>query len=396
MINNFDQLLDRRNTRSYKWDQVEHLFGSKDILPLWVADMDFPSPQAVQDVLVKRAQLGAYGYAIRTDDYFDAIIGWYERRHNWSLDKSWILDAPSVVTTLSLAVEQFSEPGARVVLQSPVYYPFYDVIESNGRVVAKNPLILNDDGQYEMDFSHLEALFQDGAKLMLLCNPHNPGGKVWSREELERLAGLCVKYDVVVVSDEIHCDLVFPGKEHIPFASISEEIADRTITALAATKTFNLPGLHTSFIVVSNRAMRLKLDKRLKSLSLHMAQHFAQDAVIAAYNEGGQWLDEMLGYVKGNLEYALEYLHQHLPEVKPLKPDGTYLLWLDCRALELDQAGIKDLMFKQAKVAFNEGSMFGTEGAGWLRINLACPRTIVEQALKQFVEASRKVLAAKQ
>jgi len=392
MTNSFDQLLDRRNTRSYKWDQVETLFGSKDILPLWVADMDFPSPQAVRDVLVKRAQLGAYGYAVRTDDYFDAIIGWFERRHKWSIQKSWITDVPSVVTTLSLAVEQFSEPGAPVVLQSPVYYPFYDVIESNGRVIAKNPLVIR-DGRYEMDLAHLETLFQSGAKLMLLCNPHNPGGRVWSREELEALADLCLKYEVIVVSDEIHCDLVFPDKEHTPFASISKEIADRTITALAATKTFNLPGLNTSFAVISNREMRVKLEKRVKALSIHMAQHFAQDAVTAAYNEGEQWLDELLVYVKGNLEYSLQYLSEHLPEVKPLRPDGTYLLWIDCRGLGLDPAGLKELMFKQAKVAFNEGSMFGTEGAGWLRINLACPRWIVEQALKQFAEAARKSLA---
>lgn len=394
MSNNFDQLLDRRNTRSYKWDQVESLFGSKDILPLWVADMDFASPKAVQDVLIKRAQLGAYGYAFRTDDYYDAVTGWFARRHKWNIKKEWMIDLPSVVTSLSLAVEQFSEPGAPVVLQSPVYYPFYEVIENNGRVVAKNPLILN-NGRYEMDLAHLETLFQDGAKLMLLCNPHNPGGKVWSREELEALAALVLKYNVIVVSDEIHCDLVFPGNEHTPFASLSEEVADRTITALAATKTFNIPGLHTSFVVISNREMRLKMDKRVKTLSIHMAQHFAQDAVTAAYNEGEQWLDEMLAYVEQNLEYALQYFSEHLPEVKPLRPDGTYLLWVDCRALGLDTAGIKDLMFKQAKVAFNEGSMFGTEGAGWLRINLACPRSIVETALKQFTDAARKVLDAK-
>lgn len=384
----FDTLIDRRNTRSYKWDQCEALFGSKDILPLWVADMDFPSPPAVQEVLKQRASLGAYGYAIREDSYFQSIQNWFQRRHDWKLEKEWIVDSPSVVTTLSLAVELFSEPGAPVVLQSPVYYPFYDVISSNDRVVAANPLVIR-NGRFEMDLEHLESLFQGGAKLLLLCSPHNPGGRVWEREELLALGELCLRYGVIVVSDEIHCDLVFDGHRHIPFATLSPEIEDITITALAATKTFNLPGLLTSFMVVSNKALRSRLEKRLKTLSLHMAQHFAQDAVEAAYREGEDWLEAMLGYVKGNLDYALAYLEEHAPLIKPLKPDGTYLLWLDCRGLGLDKNGLKDLMYKKAKVAFNEGSVFGIEGEGWLRMNLACPRYILEQALAQFCEAAK-------
>lgn len=385
----FDELINRKNSRSYKWDQVGPLFGDKDILPLWVADMDFPSPPAVREVLHKRVELGAYGYAIRTDDYFEAIMSWFQRRHQWKIEKNWIIDSPSVVTTLSLAVEQFTAPGDKVVIQTPVYYPFYDVVESNERVLALNPLI-NRDGRYEMDLEQLETLFRDGAKLLLFCNPHNPGGRVWSREELLALGELCLQYGVIVVSDEIHCDLIFPGHEHVPFATLSDELADITITCLAATKTFNLPGLHTSFMVVSNSGMRARLDKRIKTLSIHMAQHFAQDAVVAAYNEGEQWLEDLLVYVKGNLDYAFAYLKEHLPQVKPMKPDGTYLLWLDCRALGLDKDGLKHLMHKKAKVAFNEGSMFGVEGEGWLRVNLACPRFIVEQALRQFCEAAKQ------
>ncbi|WP_159882125.1 MalY/PatB family protein [Paenibacillus puerhi] len=387
MSYNFDELIDRRNTRSYKWDQAEKLFGHADILPLWVADMDFPCPPAVRDVLVKRAELGVYGYAIHTDSYFDSIVQWYKRRHDWQLDPAWIADSPSIVTSLSLAVELFSEPGSQVVLQSPVYYPFYDVIRSNGRVVAKNPLVIR-NGRFEMDYDHLESLFKGGAKLLLLCSPHNPGGRVWERSELLRLGELCLQYGVTVVSDEIHCDLAFPGHKHIPFASLSPELADITLTCLAATKTFNLPGLHTSFIVASNPQIRRKVVQRIKALSLHMANHFAQDAVQAAYNEGEQWLDDMIAYVKGNLDYALEYLQQHLPQVKPLVPDGTYLLWLDCRGLGLEVKDLKDLMYNKAKVAFNEGSVFGSEGEGWLRINLACPRSIVKRGLDQFCQAA--------
>jgi cystathionine beta-lyase len=384
---NFDQLNDRRNTRSYKWDQGGKLFGEPDILPLWVADMDFLAPPAIQEVLKQRAELGIYGYAIRTDSYLESIVNWFKRRHNWDIETNWITDSPSIVTSLSLAVELFSEPGGQVVIQSPVYYPFYDVIQSNGRVVAKNSLLLQ-NGRFEMDYEHLESLFKGGAKLLLLCSPHNPGGRVWEREELLKLGELCLQYGVIVVSDEIHCDLTFPGHPHIPFASLFPELADITITCLAATKTFNLPGLHTSFIVTSNTSLKRTIDQRLKTLSLHMAQHFAQDAVEVAYNEGAAWLDEMMVYVKGNLDYTLAYLAEHLPEVKPLYPEGTYLLWMDCRELGLDIKGLKDLMFRQAKVAFSEGSVFGTEGEGWLRINLACPRSIVEQALRQFCDAA--------
>lgn len=385
---NFDQRIDRKHTRSYKWDQSEKLFGDPDLLPLWVADMDFLSPPAVRSAIEQRAALGVYGYSVRTDSYLESIVHWYRDRHGWEIESGWINDVPSVVTSLSLAVEQFSEPGSQVVLQSPVYYPFYDVIRSNGRQVAKNPLLIR-NGQFEMDYEQLESLFQNGARLLLLCSPHNPGGRVWSREELLKLGQLCLDYGVTVVSDEIHCDLALPGHKHIPFASLSPELADITITCLAATKTFNLPGLHTSYTVISNPALRRKFDNRIKTLSLHMAQHFAQDAVEAAYRHSAPWLDAMLAYVAGNMEYAIDYLAKHLPEVQPLRPQGTYLLWLDCRGLGLDVAGLKELMFRKAKVIFNEGSMFGTEGEGWLRINLACPRSIVEQALEAFCRAAK-------
>ncbi|MEF3311944.1 pyridoxal phosphate-dependent aminotransferase [Paenibacillus sp. GYB004] len=383
----FDRRIDRRNTRSYKWDQSEKLFGDKDILPLWVADTDFASPPAVREVIEKRAAIGMYGYSIRHDGYLQAIVDWYRRNHGWAVEPEWIIDSPGVVTSLALAVELFSEPGAAVVIQTPVYYPFYDVIRNNGRTVAMNPL-LHQGGRFEMDYGQLEKLFQDGAKLMLLCSPHNPGGRVWSEDELRKLGELCRQYGVTIVSDEIHGDLALPGYTHRPLASLSPELAEITISCLAATKTFNMPGLHTSFIIVSDPAKRRKLDQRFKALSLHMAQHFAQDAVEAAFNHGEDWLEQMKEYVAGNVEFAISYLAEHLPEVKPMRPEGTYLLWVDCRALKLDPAGLKDLMFRKAKVAFTEGSVFGTDGEGWLRINLGCPRSIVEEALEAFCRAA--------
>lgn len=388
----FDRIIDRKGTRSYKWDQSEKLFGSSDITPLWVADMDFESLPEVKEALLKRAELGVYGYSIPSESYKTAAIGWFERRHGWSIKPEWMTDSPGIVTSLSLAVELFSEPGADVILQSPVYYPFYDVIQMNGRKVAKNPL-LQQNGRYEMDYDHLEGLMQGGAKLLLLCSPHNPGGRVWEREELLKLGELCLRYGVTVISDEIHCDLALPGHKHIPFASLSEEIANITLTTLAPTKTFNLPGLQSSFIVASNPSLKRKFDHKLKTLSLHMSSYFAAEAVEAAYTHGDVWVDELVTYIAANADYALSYLTEQLPEVKPMKPEGSYLLWLDCRGLGLDIPGLKKLMFEQAKVAFSEGSVFGTEAEGYLRINMACPRSLLAEALARFAAAAKRSLA---
>ena len=386
----FDKVINRKNTHSYKWDQLTRLFGHEDVLPLWVADMDFESPPAVKQALVERAKHGIYGYCVRSNEYVQAIVDWYARRHAWQLKSEWISDSPSIVTTLSLCVEQLSEPGDAVIVQSPVYYPFYDVIQMNGRKAAINPLIKRDH-RFEMDYEQLETLMKNGAKLLLLCNPHNPGGRVWERDELMRLAELCLQYEVKVVSDEIHCDLLLPGNTYTPFASLSDEIAEITVTCLAPTKTFNLPGLHTSYLVDSNPALKRKLDYRIKALSLHMASYFAQDAVIAAYNEGDQWLDELMIYIQANLELALTHLAEHLPVVSPMKPDATYLLWVDVTGLGLSTLELKKLMFDEARVAFSEGSIFGTEGRSHIRINLACPRSILLEALERFTKAASKL-----
>lgn len=382
----FEIVHNRKHTHSYKWDQGAILFGSDEVLPMWVADMDFESPPAVKDAIIRRAEQGIYGYTIKPDGYNEAILDWFQTRHGWKIENDWLVHSPGVVTSLSLAVELFSEPGQPVILQSPVYYPFYDVIRLNGRVVAENPLIER-HGRYEMDFDHLEQLMKDGARLMLLCSPHNPGGRVWTRDELTRLAELAVKYDVVVISDEIHCDLVLKGHRHVPLATISEEMAQRTITCLAPTKTFNLPGLPISFIVTANPAFRRKLLMRIKALSLHMTGFFNPDALMAAYREGSEWLDSLLDYLQQNLDYTLQFLRERLPQIKPMVPEATYLLWMDCRPLGLDAAGLKELMYKKAKVAFNEGSSYGKPGEGFLRLNFACPRTTLQEGLERFARA---------
>lgn len=383
----FDRIMDRRNTASYKWDQLTALFGGEDVLPLWVADMDFPCAEPIVEAVTRRAESGIYGYTIRTEEWFEAILGWYGRRHGWTIAKDSIVMSPSVVTSLSLSVELFSEPGSGVILQSPVYYPFYDVIRSNGRTVLKNGLRLTDEGKYEMDFDGLESFMKDGAKLMLLCNPHNPGGRVWTREELGTLAELSAKYGVVVVSDEIHGDLTFAPHRYTPYAAVSEAAASKSITLLAPTKTFNMPGIGSSFAVIPDDAMRGKFDKRIKALALHMQNHFSHFATIAAYTQGDDWLDQLLPYIQANIDFAISYLESNAPALRPMRPEGTYLLWVDARALGLSPAEMKRFMNADAKVAFNEGSMFGDEAVGFVRINCACPRSILEEALRRFCAA---------
>ncbi|TLS49180.1 pyridoxal phosphate-dependent aminotransferase [Paenibacillus antri] len=392
----FDRLHDRRGTASYKWDQLTTLFGGEDVLPLWVADMDFVTAKPIVDAMTERAQAGIYGYTIRTDEWIEAIQGWYRRRHNWDIAKESIVASPSVVTSLSLAVDLFSEPGAGVILQAPVYYPFYDVIRSNGRQVLKNALKISEaTGLYEMDFESLEEHMRSGAKLLLLCNPHNPGGRVWTREELTKLAALAAQYDVTVVSDEIHGDLVFAPNAYTPYATVGEEAAATSLSLLAPTKTFNLPGIGSSFIVTNDPAKRAKLNTQMKKLSIHMQNHFAHFATIAAYNEGDEWLDQLLPYIKGNVDYAIAALRERAPMLKVMPPEGTYLLWVDARELGLNAKGMSQFMNAEAKVAFNEGSSYGDEGVGYVRINCACPRSILEEALRRFVGAVERKVAVK-
>ncbi|NUU59803.1 MalY/PatB family protein [Paenibacillus agri] len=382
----FDRVINRRNTGSVKWDECGKLFGNENILPLWVADMDFESPPAVKEALLRRAELGLYGYSISDDSYQGSIISWFERRHDWELKREWIVNSPGVVVSLGLCVELFSAPGDGVIIQTPVYRPFYDVIEMNGRTLVKNPL-LQQGGRYEMDYEGLERLMQDGAKLMILCSPHNPVGRIWERDELLRLGELCLQYGVTVISDGIHCDMEFEGHKYVSFAGLSPELADITVTALSVTKTFNSPGLQTSFIVASNPVLRRKFKRRLDALGLHNIGYFAAEVVKAAYNESEDWLEELIQYIAGNVKYATDYLERYLPQIGITRPDGTYLLWIDCRALGLDVPGLKKLMYKEAQIAFQEGSIFGTEGEGYLRINLACPRSTLQEALERFVRA---------
>jgi len=390
----FDKVVDRRGTSSLKWDQLGSLFGSEDVLPLFVADMDFEAPREVVGAIVERAKHGVYGYTIRTAGYYEAVAGWLERRHGWKIEREWLVSSPGVVPALAAAILTFTEPGDGVILQSPVYYPFYDVIRANGRTVVDNPLRI-EDGVYRVDFDLLEEQARQ-AKLMLLCSPHNPGGRVWTADELRRIGEICFRHGVVVVSDEIHHDLVFAPHKHVPFAALGPEFAERSITCISPSKTFNLAGLQAAAAIVPNAELRKPYLRTARlGLSIHMDSYFGVTGMEASYRYGEPWLEQLLAYLRDNRDAVVAFIRERLPELRVMVPEATYLAWVDCRAITEDPAELKKLMYREAKVAFSEGSVFGKQGAGWLRINFGCPRAVLLEALERFAEAARRRLDAR-
>lgn len=382
----FNQQIERFCTSSYKWDQSKNLFGTEDILPMWVADMDFMSSPAVVDALINRAAHGIYGYTIMPDSYYISIIDWLKRRHGWIINKEWITHSPGVVTALSILVSCLTSPGDKVIIQSPVYPPFYDVVIQRNRKLVTNNLIL-EDNRYTMDLKDLEDKIDSSVKLLLLCNPHNPVGRVWDKEELERLGKICAKHNIIVISDEIHCDLIYEGNKHTPFASISEEFKMNSITCISTSKSFNLAGLKTCNLIIENSYIKELYEKKLKMLSLHSESFFGITAVEAAYNHGEEWLNQLLIYLEGNLNFLLDYFEKNINGVKVIKPQGTYLVWLDFRELGMNKENIENWMYQKAKLALNEGSMFGENGEGFLRMNIACPRGNLEEGLSRIRKA---------
>lgn len=389
----FDQYIDRTHTSSVKWDMLESRFGVQDVIPMWIADMDFKSPQPVIDALKQRAEHGIYGYTLRPDSYAQAIIDWYTRRHHFTLEPKWLCHSPGVVAGLSTIVNTFTEPGDKIIIQPPVYYPFKNVIQQHGREIIVNPLIFA-DGQYTMNYADLEEKAASGAKLLVLCNPHNPVGRVWSREELEQLGRICLKYHVLVVADEIHGDLVYTGHVYTPFASINREFAQHSLTCIAASKTFNLAGLQTSTIIIPDSQLRKRYLKMVGRLVLGGSNVFGLVATEAAYRYGDEWLDQLLAYLEGNIDFLITYFAEHIPQINVLRPEGTYLVWLDCRALGMDRKSLDQFFLHQARVAFDEGHIFGPQGEGFSRINVACPRPLLEQVCKNIEQAVTKYIAS--
>ncbi|HHU70138.1 MAG TPA: pyridoxal phosphate-dependent aminotransferase [Thermoanaerobacterales bacterium] len=384
---NFDEIIDRSNNYSSKWDNLELMFGRDDLLSMWVADMDFLCANPVTDAVVERAKQGIYGYTSRPSSYFESVVQWMKKRHNWDVKTEWMLFSPGVVPALSFMVNTFTHPGDKVIVQPPVYYPFFSVIKDNGRQIVNNPLIYK-DGRYYMDFDDLESKAQDPqVKLLILCSPHNPVGRVWTKKELIRLGEICIKNNILVISDEIHCDILYPGITHTPFASVSEEFALSSLTCTAPSKTFNLAGLQTSTIIIPNKIYYNEYKNFLERVHLTQNNAFGLVALQAAYRHGEEWLDQLLAYLDENLRTLIESIDREIPQIKVVRPEGTYLVWLDCRGLGLDTEQLNDLMINKARVAFDDGIWFGIGGEGFQRINIACPRAYIHEAVKRIKKA---------
>ena len=387
-MENFEVVIDRSNEFSAKYDEMDMKFGKKDVYSMWVADMDFEVAPVISEAIEKRAKQKIYGYTTRPDSYYEAMCNWYKRRYDFNIEKEWLIHSPGVVTSLGVLIKELTEPGDQVIIQSPVYYPFFDSVVLNGRTLVDCPLIPN-GLDYRMDFDLIEEKAKN-ASFLILCNPHNPVGRVWTQEELETLAAICLKHQVRIISDEIHGDLVFDNNRYMPMATLSEEVADITVTCLSATKSFNLAGLQASFIVAPREADYKKIESVFTILDLKRNNCFSLVAVEAAYSQGEPWLESMVAYVKGNMDFVVKYCSEHIPMLKPNTPEGTYLQWIDCSVLKLEDDALRTFMIEEAGIALNIGTGFGETGSGFVRLNLACPRNIVEGAMKSLKRAVNK------
>jgi cystathionine beta-lyase len=386
----FDTVIGRENTNSVKWDPavLKARFGLEDgVMPLWVADMDFRVPQSIIDALTKRAEHGIFGYSAPLDEYFAAMSWWQKTRHDWEIKQEWISITPGVVPALNYFIRALSNEGDKIIIQQPVYYPFNNTIETNNRVTANNPLKL-ENGTYVMDFENLEQVAKDPkAKALILCSPHNPMGVIWSEEDLRKLGEICNRNNVVVISDEIHNDLILPGYKHYTYALLGEEFANNAVICTAPSKTFNLAGLQTSNIIIPNKEIKDKIDRELKKSSVMYPNLFGIVATTAAYSEDGvEWLKQLLAYLDENTKFIEKFAAEKIPKLKYSSPQATYLGWLDFREMGLSQEELESKITKDAKVFLDGGSWFGPGGEGFMRVNFACPRSILEEALNRIAK----------
>ena len=381
----FGQIIDRSNNHAAKYDERKKKFGTDDVIPLWIADMDFRTCQPVIDALTARAQEGIWGYTARPDSYFAAIRDWQKRRNGWDIDQSLMSFSPGVVQTISAMVKLFTPEGGSVLIQTPVYSEFYDMAEAWGRKVLENQFV-ETDGKWTVDWADFEEKLKQ-ADLFLLCNPHNPLGIVWTPEELTRMAELCRKYHVTLFSDEIHSDLIFHGKKHTPVATLSPELAGYVVTGISGTKTFNLAGLQASTVVFPNAHMKQVFDHYWQCMDIHRNNAFSLTAMEAAFTGGEEWLEQLLPYLSANFDFVVDYCEKHIPKIKTYAPDATYLMWLDCRELGMSNEALQDFMIQKAKLGLNDGCSFGRSLTGFMRLNAACPRSVLEQAMKQLEAA---------
>jgi cystathionine beta-lyase len=391
LVYDFDTVIDRLPTSSSKWSYRKQATGVEDILPLWVADMDFACPPEVVEAVKARAAHPIYGYTTKNDGYYNGLINWMKKRHDWSgIQRDWILSTPGVVNGFNTAIQAFSHPGDKVIIQPPVYYPMKNAIYNNGRQLVENPLKLV-KGYYEMDYEDLEKKIDARTKMIVFCSPHNPVGRVWKRAELEQLVEVCEKKDIVIVSDEIHCDLILGKIKHTCTASISDIARNRTVTLFAPSKTFNVAGLTNSTAVIPNKKLRDAFQAVTQNNSVGSVNLFGMIAQEAAYTKGEAWLDELLVYLNGNLKFLEKFIKDKIPGLIVYPLEGTYLVWVDCSSLGMDDAVLKEFMLKKAKLWLDEGTMFGSGGSMFMRINIACPRSILKQALERLEKAAKEL-----
>lgn len=384
---NFDEIIDRSGSGDLKHEALLPRWGRNDLLPLWVADMDFATPDFVVDALKARLSHPIFGYTIEPADYRPTIIDWNESHHCWKIKPEWISFIPGIVKGIGFVVNVFTKPGEKVIIQPPVYHPFRMTPEDNGREVVFNPLRLREDGYYDMDFDNLSEVCDDKCRVLILSNPHNPAGVCWSKETLQRLADFCYEHNIIVISDEIHSDMALFGNRHVPFASVSERAADISITFAAPTKTFNMAGIVSSYAVISNDDLRQRFYGWLKANELDEPTIFAPIATIAAYQKGEEWRKQMLAYVEDNVRFVEDYCREHIPGIRPFRPQASFLVWLNCRGLELSHDKLLDLFIDKAHLALNDGEMFGPGGEGFMRLNVGTPRSVLRQALEQLAKA---------
>ncbi len=387
----FDKIIDRTGSGDVKHEVLQARWGRSDLLALWVADMDFATPPFIVDALKKRLEHPIFGYTVTPKEYWTSIIDWVKEHHQWDVQKDWISYVPGIVKGIGFAINAFLEKDEKVIIQPPVYHPFRITTEANGREVVNNPLVLRENGTYDMDFEQLEQVCDDKCRLFILCNPHNPAGICWSEETLKRLADFCYERNIIVVSDEIHADLALFGNRHIPFACVSDKAEQISITFQAPTKTFNIAGIVSSYAIVPNEELRKKYYGWLHANELSSPSLFAPIATISAFTEGEEWRKQMLDYVEQNIIFVEDYCRQHIPQIKPMRPQASFLVWLDCKELGFDYEGLKDFFTNKARLALNDGETFGKEGAGFMRLNVGTPRSILQQAMEQLAEAVRQM-----
>lgn len=379
---NFDKIVDREHTSNVKYDLREAYFGKADVLPMWVADMDFETPDFIRNAVMKRAEHPIYGYSYRSEEYFTSIMKWVETKHNWKLEKDWILFSPGIVPALNMATLTYTKPGDGILVQPPVYFPFFNAVNNHQRNLIENQLIYK-DGKYSIDFDDFEIKSRE-AKMFFLSNPHNPVGRLWTKDELLRMGEICVKNDVIIIADEIHCDLALPGFKYVPMASLSGEIDIKTITCIAPSKTFNIAGMSTSSLVIEDKVLRDEFAQTIENVHVGSGNLFGNVASMAAYKHGDEWLDQLLVYIDENFKLLGDFIKNEISVLELVKAEATYLAWIDFSRTGLSDEGVKQKLLYEANLGLSPGIIFGSGGEGFQRMNLATPRSNVIKALKSL------------